>query len=81
MLLKISKRIRVKYPLFLSNFNETWIFWTYIRKKLKYKVYKNLSNESRVIPCGQTDMTKLIVDFCNFENAPKKLFCIKIRDK
>jgi len=22
----------VKYPLFLSDFNEAWIFWTYFRK-------------------------------------------------
>ena len=39
------------------------------------KCHENPSIESRVVPCGQTDgrtdMTKLIVDFCNFAKAPK----------
>ena len=30
-------------------------------------------NGSRVVPCQRTDMTKLIVDFRNFENATKKM--------
>ena len=34
--------------------------------------YKNPSSGSRVVPCGQTDMTKLIVAFRNVANAPKK---------
>jgi len=29
------------------------------------------SSGSRVVPCGWTDMTKLIVDFINFANAFK----------
>ena len=39
------------------------------------KFYQNPSTGSRVIPCGQTDgqtdITKLIVAFRNFANAPK----------
>jgi hypothetical protein len=35
------------------------------------KFHENPSFGSRVVPCGQTDM-KLIVDFPNYANAPKK---------
>jgi hypothetical protein len=35
------------------------------------KFYQNPSSGSRVVPCGQTDMAKLIVAFSNFANAPK----------
>jgi hypothetical protein len=68
------------YPLFLSDFNETWVFWTDFRKKYSNtKFHENLSSGSRVVPCGrtekwtgwQTGMTKLIVAFRNFANARK----------
>jgi hypothetical protein len=36
------------------------------------KLHEISSSESRVIPCGRTDMTKLIVAFRNFANAPVK---------
>jgi hypothetical protein len=35
------------------------------------KVHENLSSGVLVVPCGKTDMTKLIVTFRNFANAPK----------
>jgi hypothetical protein len=36
----------------------------------------NMSGGSRVVACGRTDMTKLMVAFRNFENAPKNdSFC------
>ena len=35
---KMSKRLHIKYPLFLSNFNETLILSTDFRGKLKYQV-------------------------------------------
>jgi hypothetical protein len=34
------------------------------------KFHENPSSGSRVIPCGQTNMTKLIVAFRNFANPP-----------
>ena len=49
-------------------------------KSSNIKFHENPSSGSRVVPCGQTDrrtdgrtdMTKLIVVFRNFANAPKK---------
>ena len=35
------------------------------------KFNQNPSSGSRVVPCGETDMTKLIVAFRNAANAPK----------
>jgi hypothetical protein len=70
----MSKRLRVRYPLFLSNFNETWNFLDRVSKKVQ------ISSFIKICPVGaelfhadrQTDMTKLIVAFRNFANAPKK---------
>jgi hypothetical protein len=36
------------------------------------KFHQNASSGSWVVPYGQTDMTKLIVAFRNFANAPKE---------
>ena len=47
-----------------------------VEKNSNIKFNKNLSRGSRVVPCGQTDMTMLIVTFRNFVNAPKTYsFC------
>ena len=47
---------RVKYPLFLSDFNETWIFLTNFRKIINIKFHENENeNGSRAVTCGQTD--------------------------
>ena len=47
-----------------------------LKKYPNFKFHKNPSNGSRVFPCGRTDrrtdMTKPIVAFRNFANAPKK---------
>jgi hypothetical protein len=47
--------LRVKYPLFLSDFNETWIFSTDFRKSWNIIFYENPSGGSRVFPCGRKD--------------------------
>ena len=41
-------------------------------KNLNIKFHQYPSIRSRVVPCGQTDVPKLIVAFCNFANAPEK---------
>jgi hypothetical protein len=41
------------------------------KKSLNIKFRENPYSGSRVVPCVQTDMTKLKVAFCNFANAPK----------
>ena len=54
----------------LLKVNETWISSTYFRKILKYQV--SCKSVQRETNCSmRTDMTKLIVDFRNFANAPK----------
>jgi len=69
--------LHVKYLLVLSYLNKTSIFWTHFRKILK------LLHFTEILPRGaesfhpdgqtgrQTDMTKLIVVFHNFVNAPE----------
>ena len=69
--------LHVKYPLFLSNFNEIWIFVADFKKNTQ------VSNFGKIRPLGaelfhvdgrtngQTDMTKVIEAFLNFVNAPK----------
>ena len=50
------KRFHVKYPLFVSDFNENLTFSTDFRKKsLIIKFNQNPSSGSRIITCGQTD--------------------------
>jgi hypothetical protein len=63
--------LHVKYPLFLYDFNETWILST-VRKN------PHISNLMKIYPVGSSsmrrdgriDMTKLIVACRNFANAP-----------
>jgi hypothetical protein len=47
--------LHAKYPLFLSDFNETSIFSTDIRKILSYEFYEYPSSCCRVVACGPTD--------------------------
>ena len=79
----MQEYLHVKYPLFLSDFNDTLIFSTDFQKKKKKKKKKKLKCQvsSKSVPCEpsfsmrtdrerQTDMTKLIAAFRNFANAP-----------
>jgi hypothetical protein len=50
------------------------IFWIGFRKIPEYKISWNPSIGTGVVPCGQTDLTKLIVAFLYCANAPKNVF-------
>jgi hypothetical protein len=71
---KMSKRLYVKYPLFLLDLNKTWSLSKYFRNKQKCQVSSKSVQWSRDAPCGQTNMTKLIVAFRYFANEPKNAF-------
>jgi hypothetical protein len=71
--------LHVKCPLFLSDFNETWIVSTYFWKIFRYQIsWKSVRWESScsMRTDGQTErqtgVTKLIVAFRNFANASKR---------
>jgi len=64
--------VNANYALFISTgleFSEIWIFSTGLEKSSNTKFYQNQSSGWRVVrgqTDGQTDMTKIIVDFYNF---------------
>jgi hypothetical protein len=67
--------LHVKYSLFLSDCNETGIFSTEFRKRLTYKIYRKSVQWEPTCSMRTkrpTDMTKVIVAFRNFANAPHK---------
>ena len=59
----------MKYTLFLSDFNETWIFLTFFRKIVKYQVpWKSVQWKKS---CSmRTDGHEVKITFSNFANAP-----------
>ena len=69
----MSKRLHVKYPLIVSILVKFEFSRQIFEKLSNIKFNKNPSSGSRVVPCGQMDMTKLIVAFRNFANAPKNV--------
>jgi hypothetical protein len=69
-MIKMYIEFHVKYPLLLSDFNETWILSTYIRKTQKSNFMKICLVSAQLFHADRrTEMTKLIVVFRNFKNA------------
>jgi hypothetical protein len=69
-----------KVPDILSDFHETWIFVTDLKKNSNIKLHKNPCNGSRFVPCGQTDRrldVKLIVAFRSFTQVRKQPYAFK----
>jgi hypothetical protein len=76
------KFLHVKYPLFMSDYNQNWIFSTECRKFSNIKCYENPSSGCWVVSmrtkrhtdgqvARQTDMTKLVVVFAIFRKRLK----------
>jgi len=63
--------LRVKCPIFLSNFNQIWIFSRYFQKSYQYQISRKSVKGSRYLTCGQTDKTKLKDTFRDYANEPK----------
>jgi hypothetical protein len=62
--------VDVEYTLFMSDFNETWLFWADFRNILKYKLsWKSVQWDPSSYM--RTDMTKLILDFEVFRTRLK----------
>jgi len=67
---KMCIGLQVQFPLFLSDFSETWTFSSYFRKILKYvKFHENSSSADRRTDRPEETDSR----FCNFANAPKML--------
>jgi len=73
MIKKMSTCLHVRYPLFLTDFNESWIFMADIRKKNpNMKFHQNSSSGSRVVPRERADRhyeSLMWVTFSNFAKA------------
>ena len=54
-MIKMYIGLHVKYPLFLSDFNEIWIFSIYFEKYKNIKFHEYPSSVNGVVPWGQTD--------------------------
>jgi hypothetical protein len=63
--------LHIKYPLFLVDINQTLVFWTDFKKILEYFVKIRPLGTELFHAYRQTDMTKLVVAFCNFSYALK----------
>jgi len=85
--------VHVKCPLLFLDFNQLEFSQQIFEKYSNIKFHENPYSWFRIAICGrtdsrtekrtdwQTDMTKLIVTFRNFANAPKNGECIQLWNK
>ena len=66
-------KVHVKYRFYCYTAMKLQFSRQVFEKYSNTKLHQNPSSGSRVLPCGQTGLKKLIVAFRNFANAPKKL--------
>jgi hypothetical protein len=70
---QICIRHQVKCPPFSSDFKVKLEFYRqFFQKYSNTQFHKIPSSFSRVVPCGATELKKLIVALSNFANAPKR---------
>jgi hypothetical protein len=62
-----------KLPIIHIRFESNFNFLNRFLKNTRIKFHYNPSSGSRVVPCGQTDMAKLVVIFHIFVNTPKNV--------
>jgi hypothetical protein len=63
--------LHVKYPFSRPSLMKLEFSHRIFEKSANIKFRENQSGGSRAVPCGRTDMTKLIFAFRNIANAPK----------
>ena len=66
--------LRIKHKLFLSDINQTWTYSRDLWNMLEFQIsWKSVQWETSCsVRTDRQDMTKLIVDFSDFVNTPKK---------
>jgi hypothetical protein len=67
----MSVALHVKCPLFLSELIQSEFSRQICEQPTDFMCHENSTSGSRVLACGPTHMTKLIVAFHNIANAPK----------
>jgi hypothetical protein len=72
-MIKLYNDLHVQYPLFLSDFNEIWIFFTRVSKNTQLRDLMKIRLQGAKLfhADRRTGMTKLIDAFRNFANASK----------
>jgi Fe-S-cluster formation regulator IscX/YfhJ len=77
-MIKMYIGLHVKYPLFLSDFNDPYIIQNFMKIRPVGAKLFHADGQTDRQTSGLTDMTKLIVAFRNFENAPENCESLRI---